>query len=104
MGATTNSLVANTKLFIGSAVLTAAIVAFGTLAFHHTVAHAAAIVPGAPMDEKSVSSLEELDNAVEAVAARVTPAVVNVSVTSRPHAEEGAAEDGAQSGGNFQGG
>jgi serine protease Do len=99
MKVTTNSLVANVKLFIGSAVLTMAIVAGGALAFHHTVAHAAAIVPGAAMDENSVSALESLDNAVEAVAARVTPAVVNVSVTSRPHAEDGAAEDGAQSGG-----
>ncbi len=32
---------------------------------------------------RSVSSLVSLDNAVEAVAARVTPAVVNVAVTSR---------------------
>jgi serine protease Do len=40
------------------------------------------------MDESSVSSLVALDNAVEAVAARVTPAVVNVSVTSRAHADE----------------
>ena len=54
--------------------------------FNHTVAHAAsgaAIGAAAPMDDSSVSSLVALDNAVEAVAARVTPAVVNVSVTSR---------------------
>ncbi len=35
------------------------------------------------MDDSSVSSLVSLDNAVEAVAARVTPAVVNVAVTSK---------------------
>ena len=36
-----------------------------------------------PMDDSSVSALTALDNAVEAVAARVTPAVVNVAVTSK---------------------
>ena len=35
-----------------------------------------------------MSSLVALDNAVEAVAARVTPAVVNVSVTSRVSPDE----------------
>jgi serine protease Do len=53
--------------------------------------HAAAAGNGAvPMDDNSVSSLVALDNAVEAVAARVTPAVVNVSVTARqPEQAEG---------------
>jgi serine protease Do len=62
------------------------------MAWTHSVAHAAAggIVPGAPIDDASVSSLTALDNAVEAVAARVTPAVVNVAVTSRVAANEGA--------------
>jgi serine protease Do len=45
-----------------------------------------------------VSSLVALDNAVEAVAARVTPAVVNVSVTSRAHSDDSDQEDGPQSG------
>jgi len=39
------------------------------------------------MDDQSVSPLIALDNAMEAVTARVTPAVVNVSVTSRGSAE-----------------
>jgi len=47
------------------------------------------------MDDNSVSSLVALDNAVEAVAARVTPAVVNVAVTSRASAQE-AMSDGGQ--------
>jgi len=59
------------------------------MVFNHNVAHAAG-GGAAPMDDSSVSSLVALDNAVEAVAARVTPAVVNVSVTSRgPAMEEG---------------
>ncbi len=40
-------------------------------------------LPAGPLDESSVSALTALDNAVEAVATRVTPAVVNVTVTSR---------------------
>ncbi len=74
----TNSLVAKVKKFAVSAVrrLPQPSGCGNIRAFNHSVAHAAAIVPGAPMDESSVSSLQALDNAVEAVAARVTPAVV----------------------------
>ena len=47
-------------------------------------ARAAAAAPSAaPLDVDSVSSLLALDKAMETVAARVTPAVVNVTVTSR---------------------
>ena len=108
MTESTNSLVAKARKFAVPALAIASILAAGTFVFNHNVAHAAAIVPGAPMDESSVSSLEALDNAVEAVAARVTPAVVNVSVTAHAHGEDGDAEDGAQDGeqggGNSQGG
>jgi serine protease Do len=38
---------------------------------------------GAALDDQSVSALTELDRAMEAVASRVTPAVVNVAVTAR---------------------
>ncbi len=48
---------------------------------------------GAPMDDNSVASLVALDRSVEAVAARVTPAVVNIAVTSK------AAEDASMQGG-----
>jgi serine protease Do len=58
---------------------------------HHNGVHAAMVASPisspAPMDDNSVSSLVALDNAVEAVAARVTPAVVNVAVTSRGSSE-----------------
>ena len=42
----------------------------------------------APLDDNKVGALLSLDQAMEAVAARVTPAIVNVAVTSRvkPHA------------------
>lgn len=47
-------------------------------------ARAAASAPAAaPLDPDSVSALLALDHAMETLAARVTPAVVNVTVTSR---------------------
>ncbi len=48
---------------------------------------------------QSVEPLVALDNAVEAVAARVTPAVVNVAVTSSVSADQGADDGDAQDGG-----
>jgi len=51
--------------------------------------HAAAVSSTtAPLDDNKVAALLSLDQAMEAVAARVTPAIVNVAVTSRakPHA------------------
>jgi serine protease Do len=44
----------------------------------------AAVAPAAaPLDESSVNPLLSLDKAMETLAARVTPAIVNVAVTSR---------------------
>jgi serine protease Do len=44
------------------------------------------------MDENSISALSSLDQAMEAVASRVTPAVVNVAVTARGSGEVAAAD------------
>src|ERR1035437_5047051 len=53
-----------------------------------TAARAAGAAPSAaPLDVDSVSALLALDKAMETLAARVTPAVVNVTVTSRTKAE-----------------
>ena len=53
-----------------------------------SAANAASAAPAsAPLDVDSVSALMALDKAMETVAARVTPAVVNVTVTSRSKAE-----------------
>ncbi len=47
-------------------------------------AKAAVAAPAAaPLDDESVSALLSLDRAMETLAARVTPAIVNVAVTSR---------------------
>jgi len=93
MTASTNSLVAKAeKWALPSGSLAAMLVAFTFLVSHSPV-HAAA-KSAVPLDDNSVSSLVSLDNAVEAVAARVTPAVVNVSVTSRAPQEGAINMDG----------
>ncbi|HZQ95305.1 MAG TPA: Do family serine endopeptidase [Candidatus Sulfotelmatobacter sp.] len=50
-------------------------------------AAAVAPAPAGPLDADSVSALTALDKAMETLAARVTPAVVNVTVTSRTKSE-----------------
>ena len=42
----------------------------------------------APLDDNSVGALLSLDQAMETLAARVTPAVVNVTVTSKVNAQQ----------------
>ncbi len=82
---TTNSLVAKVKkLAVPAGILATLLFAFAFLIDHNKAMAAAS----GPLDDSSVSSLVALDNAVEAVAARVTPAVVNVSVTSRVSDDE----------------
>ena len=59
----------------------------------------AAVAPAAaPLDENSVSPLLSLDRAMETLAARVTPAIVNVAVTSKtkPDLAEGQVPDDMQ--------
>jgi serine protease Do len=50
----------------------------------HGFVHAASAMP---MDDNSVSALTALDHAMEAVASKVTPAVVNVAVTSKSNGD-----------------
>jgi serine protease Do len=56
-------------------------------------AKAAEAAPAAPaLDDNSVGALLTLDRAMETLAARVTPAVVNVTVTSKGNAQQTGAE------------
>src|SRR5207248_7742360 len=91
-----------------------ALVLAAAFSIHHSGVgvHAAMISSPPPMDDNSVSSLVSLDNAVEAVAARVTPAVVNVAVTSRGSSmhemggrnqDQDDQDDQGQGGGQIQG-
>src|SRR5580704_5877752 len=104
MSLETNKLVGKAGRFGAPAGAAVALVLAATLFFHHNGVHAAMISSPAPMDDNSVSSLVALDNAVEAVAARVSPAVVNIQVTSRGSSEHetgGEQEEGQQ--GQMQG-
>jgi serine protease Do len=61
-------------------------------------ARAASYAPAAgPLDDDSVGALLSLDHAMETLAARVTPAIVNVTVTSktRMQADQGEDDDSA---------
>lgn len=59
-------------------------------------ASAAAAPPAPPMNDASVGPLLSLDQAMEALAAHVTPAVVNVAVTAKLSPQQLAEDDGGQ--------
>jgi serine protease Do len=99
MAVTTNQLVNEVKkmarkpLSLGAgALLTGALAV--SLVFHEGSMRAAS-VNATPIDDNSIAALTALDHAMEAVAAHVEPAVVNVQVTSKG-SEEGASQDGGQ--------
>src|SRR6266581_7463377 len=94
----TNKLVGKAGRISALAGAAVALVLAAAFFFHHSGVHAAMISSPPPMDDNSVSSLVALDNAVEAVAARVTPAVVNVSVTAKGSPENSADDDDQDSG------
>lgn len=82
MSDSTNKLVARVGRLAVPTGAALALALAGSFFFHHNGVHAAMISSPSPLDDNSVSSLVALDNAVESVATRVSPAVVNVSVTS----------------------
>jgi len=97
MNRVTNQLVPVAKKLAAPAAVVAAFALGASLFVGHGNVHAA----GA-MDDNSVEALTALDRAMEAVAARVTPAVVNVEVTARGNSES-ETSDGQMQGNPFQG-
>jgi serine protease Do len=72
-----------------------ALVAVGSVAtfnFTKSATAAAAAPAAAPLDDNSVGALLTLDRAMETLAARVTPAVVNVTVVSKANAQQSGPE------------
>jgi serine protease Do len=63
-----------------------------TFNFTKSATAAAAAPAAAPLDDNSVGALLTLDRAMETLAARVTPAVVNVTVVSKANAQQSGAE------------
>jgi serine protease Do len=94
----TNLLVGKFKIyakrFVAPAGAAALLLYGGCFLANHVGVHAASdpaaasYAGAAPLDNSSVSSLVALDHAVEAVAQRVTPAVVNIAVTSKASADD----------------
>jgi len=73
------------RVIVGVAAV-AMVVSFAAYQFAGSAQAAERIAPAAaaaPLDDNSVSALLSLDRAMEALAARVTPAVVNITVTSK---------------------
>jgi serine protease Do len=84
-----------TRRLLVPVVAIGAVVSLATYEFAKP-ASAAAPAPAAaaaPLDDNSVSALLALDHAMETVAARVTPAIVNVTVTSKASPENGDASE-----------
>jgi len=80
MTASTNSLVTRFKGFVAPTAIATSVALGGVLLFNHNNVNA---TPVSPLDDHSVAALTSLDSAMETVAARVTPAVVNIAVTSK---------------------
>lgn len=87
MSYTTKSLVKGVGRYFAPAALSAAVAVGAVSAMNHNGVHAAAVT-ASPLDDHSVAALTSLDQAMEALAARVTPAVVNIAVTSTPSGAE----------------
>ena len=96
MSVSTKSLVVCTKRYVTPAVLSAVVAVGAVAVMNHPGVHASAVT-ASPLDDRSVAALTSLDQAMEALAGRVSPAVVNIAVTSTPSAEE-AGERGGQHG------
>src|SRR3984885_13039898 len=94
MKLSTNELVTAKNLAAPAAVVGAFVLGAALFVGHGSV-HAASAI-----DDNSVEALTSLDHAMEAVASRVTPAVVNVAVTSRGGDDEDASD--GQQGGQMQ--
>ena len=80
-----NLNIQSNKRRVGIAVLALALVA-GLGAYHFIQPTGASAAPNsntAPLDDSKIEALLSLDKAMETVAARVTPAIVNVAVTSK---------------------
>src|SRR5262245_41365921 len=93
MKATTNELVAKGRKFAAPAAVAGAFVLGAAVFVGHGGVKAAMGTAAEPIDDGSISSLTSLDKAMEEVASRVTPAVVNISVTAKKQAEEQASDD-----------
>src|ERR1700728_1922746 len=98
----TNLLRARAKAYAAPLVAFALVLSTGALIVGHRHVDAATGADNntiAPINNSSIDPLLALDQATEAVASRVTPAVVNIAVTSHAH-EQQADDQGENQGQN----
>ena len=88
------------RRFLAGLAAVATIFSLAAYELDKPVSAAAPAAAAAPLDDSSVSALLTLDRAMEALAARVTPAVVNVTVTSKRTADMASPADGADNNGD----
>src|SRR5208337_3119290 len=80
---------ATTRRLLVALLAIAAVGSVATLSFTKSARAAAAPAPAAAaLDDNSVAALLTLDRAMETLAARVTPAVVNVTVASKANGQQ----------------
>jgi serine protease Do len=94
MSYVTNQLVDKVKSSLFPTAIASAVALGAVLLFNYNGVHAAT-ASASPLDDHSVAALTSLDQAMESLAARVTPAVVNIAVTSRG-SQEDAGDEQAQ--------
>ena len=102
MSVSTKSLVTGAGRFLVPAALSAGIAVAAVAVVNHNGVHASAVTASA-LDDHSVEALTAMDGAMEAVAARVTPAVVNIAVTSTPSMDEVQQQQGGDDDEGMQG-
>ena len=88
MAVRTNELVATGRKLAAPAAVVSAFVLGAALFVGHGGVKASVSTGASPIDDQSVSALTALDKAMEQVASRVTPAVVNISVTAKDRERE----------------
>src|SRR5271154_1302994 len=82
-----------TRRLLAALFAVAVVGSVATFNFTKSATAAAAPAPAAaPLDDNSVGALLTLDRAMETLAARVTPAVVNVTVASKPNQQQAGQE------------
>jgi serine protease Do len=96
MPLSTNSLVNRNTRRVAAPLSLAAVAVLGSAMFFHSSGVHASAVTASALDDQSVSSLTALDHDMETLAARVTPAVVNVAVTSVGKDDDEDGETGQQ--------
>src|ERR1700691_4833760 len=89
---TTNLLRAKVKRFTAPLLALTLLLFTAAFVLVHQQVNAAMAPSTAPLTDDSISPLVSLDQAVEAVASKVTPSVVNIAVTSHVHQQDAEAQ------------